>query len=166
MQLCIICSAMRNSRATDILLNLLRVGMGVFFLVTGVLKIGDLGETADFLTRSDLLPEFCSMPLACTGTAMELVVAVCLLFRLSYRGAAIWGCIMTSVFLLLYIQAWARGLSLSCNCMGSTHEIVDYPQDTGVRLLLLGAMLLLVWDSRRRDTLSTRKPRSFDFSEA
>lgn len=156
---------MRNSRATDILLNLLRVGIGVFFLVTGVLKIGDLGQTADFLTRSDLLPEFCSMPLACTGIAMELVVAVCLVFRLSYRGAAIWGSIMTTVFLLLYIQAWARGLSLSCNCMGSAHEIVDYPQDTGVRLLLLGAMLLLVWDSRRRDTLTTRKLKEFDFSE-
>ncbi len=156
---------MRNSRATDILLNLLRVGIGVFFLVTGVLKIGDLGQTADFLTRSDLLPEFCSMPLACTGIAMELVVAVCLVFRLSYRGAAIWGSIMTTVFLLLYIQAWARGLTLSCNCMGAAHEIVDYPQDTGVRLLLLGAMLLLVWDSRRRDTLATRKLKEFDFSE-
>ena len=97
---------------------------------------------------------------------MELVVAVCLVFRLSYRGAAIWGVVMTSVFLLLYVQAWARGLSLSCNCMGSDHEIVNFPQDTGVRLLLLGAMLLLVWDSRRWNSLSSRKPRKLDFSEA
>ena len=159
-------SGMRNSRSIDILLNLLRLGMGVFFLVTGVLKIGDLGQTADFLTRSDLLPEFFSMPLACVGVAMELVVAVCLILRCSYRGAAVWGLVMTGVFLLLYVQAWARGLNLSCNCMGSTHEIINYPQDTGVRLLLLGAMLLLVWDSRRRGTISARKPRTFDFSEA
>lgn len=158
---------MRNGRAIDYMLNLLRIGLGVFFLVAGILKIGDLGQTADFLTRSDLLPEFFSMPLACTGVAMELVVAVCLIFRLSYRGAAAWGSVMTGVFLLLYVQAWARGLSLSCNCMGSEHDIVDYPQDTGVRLLLLGAMLLLMWDSRRRDVLHTsRKPRKFDFSDA
>ncbi len=157
---------MRNSRAIDILLNLLRVGLGLFFLVTGILKIGDLGQTADFLTRSDLLPEFFSMPLTCIGVAMELVIAVCLVFRLSYRGAAVWGVVMTGVFLFLYAQAWARGLSLSCNCMGSTHEIVNYPQDTGVRLLLLGAMLLLVWDSRRLATASARKPRKFDFSDA
>ncbi len=164
---CVLSAAgMRNSRTIDILLTLLRIGLGVFFLITGILKIGDLGQTAEFLTRSDLLPEFFSMPLACTGIAMELVVAVCLVFRLSYRGAAVWGIVMTSVFLLLYAQAWARGLSLSCNCMGSEHEIVNYPQDTGVRLLLLGAMLLLVWDSRRRDSLSSRKPRKFDFSEA
>lgn len=97
---------------------------------------------------------------------MELVVAVCMIFRLSYRGAAVWGVVMTGVFLLLYAQAWVRGLSLSCNCLGSTHEIVNYPQDTGVRLLLLGAMLLLVWDSRRRALLSTRKPRKLDFTDA
>lgn len=157
---------MRNSRAIDVMLNLLRVGMSVFFLVTGVLKIGDLGQTADFLTRSDLLPEFFSMPLACIGIAMELVVAVCLLLRLSYCGAALWGVVMTGVFLLLYVQAWARGLSLSCNCMGSTHEIVNYPQDTGVRLLLLGAMLLLVWDSRRKRPTAARKVRRLDFTDA
>ena len=157
---------MRNSRAIDILLNLLRVGLGIFFLVTGVLKIGELGQTAEFLTRSDVLPEFFSLPLASLGIAMELVVAVCMIFRLSYRGATLWGVVMTGVFLALYAQAWARGLSLSCNCMGSAHEIVNYPQDTGVRLLLLGAMLLLVWDSRRRITLSARKPRKLDFSDA
>ena len=75
--------AMRNNRAIDVLLNLLRVGLGIFFLVTGLLKIGEMGETADFLTRSDLLPEFFSMPLACIGIAMELVVAVCLIFCIS-----------------------------------------------------------------------------------
>lgn len=118
-------------------------------MITGVLKVGDLAETAEFLTRSRLLPEFFSMPLACIGVAMELVVAVCLIIRRSYRGAALWGTVMCSVFLLLYMQAWARGLELSCNCTGTTHEIVNYPLDTSMRLLLVGAMLLLMWDSRR-----------------
>ena len=146
-------------------MSLLRLGMGLFFLVTGVQKIGDLGETAQFLLRSRLLlPEWACMPIACIGVAMELVVAVCLLFRAYYRGAAAWGVVMTSVYLCLYAQAWARGLELSCNCLGSTHEIVDYPLDTGMRLLFLGAMLLIVWDSRRSNfTLSSR--RKLDFSE-
>ncbi len=146
-------------------MSLLRLGLGLFFLVTGVQKIGDLGETAQFLLRSRLLlPEWACMPIACIGVAMELVVAVCLLCRVMYRGAAVWGVVMTSVYLFLYAQAWARGLELSCNCLGSTHEIVDYPLDTGVRLLLLGAMLLIVWDSRRNVfTLSSQ--RKLDFSE-
>lgn len=138
----------RNSSYIGIGLFLLRVGLGIFFLVTGILKIGGLDETAEFLTRSRLLPESFSMPLACLGVGMELVVAVCLIFRLLYRGAAAWGTVMTGTFLFLYAQAWVRGLELSCNCTGSTHDIVNYPLDTGLRLLLVGAMLLLVWDSQ------------------
>ncbi len=157
---------MGRSRFIDFLLALLRVGLGVFFLITGLLKIAGLGETADFLTRSDLLPEWCSMPLACTGVAMELVVGVCLLLRRSYRGATLWGMVMCSVFLGLYAQAWARGLELSCNCTGVTHQIENYPLDTSLRLLLVGAMLLLVWDSRRRHRSWWNPEASpYDFSE-
>ncbi len=144
---------------------LLRVGMGVFFVGTGILKISSLDETAQFLMRSKLyLPEILTMPLACTGVAMELIVGACLLGRYMYRGAAAWGVIMCSVFLLLYAQAWARGLSLSCNCLGSTHEIDNYLLDTIMRLLLLGAMLLILWDSRQ-ETFTFGEARRLDVSE-
>ena len=154
----------RKPRLLLVLTFLLRVGMGIFFLTTGLLKISGLDETAQFLTRSRLLPEFCSMPLACTGVAMELIVGACLLFRAVYRGAALWGCVMTGVFLILYTQAWARGLELSCNCLGASHEIVNYPLDTGMRALLLGAMLILLWDSRQPSALLW-KFRRLDFSD-
>ena len=140
---------MKNGRFINFLLLLLRLGLGGFFLLTGLQKLAGMDEMADFLTRSRILPAFFSMPLACIGLAMELVVAVCLLTRRSYRGATVWGVVMCSVFLLLYFQGWMRGLELSCNCLGSSHTITDYPFDTGMRLLLLGAMLLLFWDSRR-----------------
>lgn len=154
----------RKPRLLLLLTFLLRIGMGIFFLATGLLKISGLDETAEFLTRSHLLPEFFSMPLACTGVAMEIIVGFCLLFRAAYRGAALWGCIMTGVFLALYIQAWARGLELSCNCLGATHEIVNYPLDTAMRALLLGAMLILLWDSRQPGGMLW-KFRRFDFSD-
>lgn len=154
----------RSPRILQILIFLLRVGLGIFFITTALLKVAHMDETAEFLTRSRLLPEFFSMPLACTGIAMELVVGVCLLLRLAYRGAALWGCVMTGVFALLYAQAWARGLELSCNCLGSTHAIVNYPLDTSMRLLLLGAMLLLVRDSRQSSALLWRF-RKLDFSD-
>ena len=154
----------RKPRLLLLLTFILRVGIGIFFLITGLLKIDSLDETADFLTRSNILPEWSSMPLACTGVAMELVVGICLLLRIAYRGAALWGSIMTGVFILLYTQAWIRGLELSCNCMGATHEIVNYPLDTGVRALLLCAMLIIVWDSRHNSTHLWRF-RRFDFSD-
>lgn len=154
---------MRDIRIIHVLLNLLRIGLGLFFLCTAVMKISGLGETAEFLTRSRLLPEFFSMPLACTGVAMELLVGLALLTRRMYEGATVWGMVMCSVFLLLYAQAWARGLELSCNCTGTTHEIVNYPLDTGLRLLLLGGMILLFWDARRMSA-EPRKLQQFDFS--
>ena len=129
--------------------TLLRVGMGLFFLVVGILKVGQVGDTANFIMRSDVLPEWCSMPLACLGIAMELVVAVCLLFKWHYRGAALWGTVMCGVFVFFYVQGWVRGLELSCNCLGTAHEIVNYPADTVLRIMLLGAMLLLYWDAQR-----------------
>lgn len=140
---------MKYNRFVNLLLTTLRVGLGIFFLFTGVQKIAGMNEMVDFLTRSRLLPEFFSFPLACIGLAMELVVAVCLLSKRSYRGATVWGVVMCGVFVLLYLQGWIRGLELSCNCLGSSHEITNYPFDTGMRILLLGAMLLLLWDSRR-----------------
>lgn len=155
---------MKKAPFSNALLTLLRIGMGVFFLCTGVLKLGELAETAQFLTRSRLLPESFSMPLASLGLAMEFVVGLCLLLRLQYRGASLWGVVMTGVFLLLYAQGWARGLELSCNCMGSSHLIVNYPLDTGIRMLLLGAMLLLYWDARYREQIA-KESRHLDFSE-
>ena len=155
---------MKNGRFINFLLLLLRLGLGGFFLLTGLQKLAGMDEMADFLTRSRILPSFFSTPLACIGLAMELVVAVCLLTPRSYRGATVWGVVMCSIFLLLYFQGWMRGLELSCNCLGSSHTITDYPFDTGMRLLLLGAMLLLFWDSRR-PAPTFMKLRKYEFDD-
>ena len=128
------------------LLTLLRIGLGLFFLINSVVKLNAkaLWENAQFMTGCD----------------------ICLLMRIDYRGTTIWGTVMTGVFFLLYAQAWARGLDLSCACSGSTHHIDNYAMDTGARLLLVGGMLLLLWDSRRSGMSRRRKSPKFDFSDA
>ena len=159
---------MRKASLTISLMTLLRVGLGGFFVYNSISKLHAkaLWENAEFMTACSILPEFFSMPLTCIGIMMELVVGVCLLFRISYRGAAIWGTVMSFVFFFLFVQAWMRGLELSCACSGETHKVTDYPMDTGVRLLLLGAMLLLVWDSMRQTKTPWKRSRHLDFSEA
>ncbi len=155
---------MKYNRFVNLLLNILRLGLGGFFLLTALQKVMGMNEMADFLTRSRLLPAFFSFPLACLGLAMELVVAICLLSKRSYRGATVWGVVMCSTFVFLYAQAWLRGQELSCNCLGSTHEITNYPFDTSMRLLLLGGMLLLFWDSRR-PAPTFMKLRKYEFDD-
>ncbi len=155
---------MRKPLILRLLLFLLRIGIGIFFMIVASLKVAHLDETADFLTRSRLLPETFSLPLACIGVGMEGVVGICLLFCLAYRGAALWGTLMSSVFLFLYVQGWVRGLDLTCNCLGSAHSIIHYPTDISLRVLLLGAMLILLWDARQPHT-KLWKFRRFDFSD-
>ncbi len=154
---------MRKHPLLFFLINLLRVGMGIFFIVTGLLKVPHLNVTAEFLTRSRLLPEMFSLPLASLGVAMEIIVGICLLLRKIYLGATCWGFLMTFVFCSLYTQAWVRGLDLSCNCLGSEHEIVNYPLDTSLRLLLLLGMSTLIWDAlQKRTDLWKFKPLKFE----
>lgn len=157
---------MKNSLLLTIMLHLLRISLGIFFLYTSVLKIPDLGNTALFLTRSNILPETWSMPLSCIGVAMEFIVGLCLLLRKQYKGAALWACVMSSTFLLLFVQAWMRGLDLSCNCTGSNAVIDNYPIEIGYRLLLFGACLLLCWDATRGQSHTWRITRPLDFSQA
>lgn len=159
---------MKTNGTTRTLLALLRVGLGLFFVINFFFKLNpkSMGDNAQFLTDCSILPEYFSMPLTCLGTTMELVVGVCLLFHKHYRGATLWGTVMTGVFFLLYSQAWVRGLSLSCACTGNTQEVTNYPMDTGLRLILLGSMLLLVWDSRRNASGRRKKAPKFDFSDA
>ena len=161
---CDMMGPMKKTRVTTTLLMLLRVGLGAFFLYTGLMKVADLATTAQFMTASRLLPAFFSMPIACLGVAMELVVGGCLVLRYQYRGAALWGVVMTTVFVLLYVQAWVRGLDLTCNCMGSEHALDNYALDIAIRMLLLGGMLLLYWEARSNE----QQPfvsRKLDFSD-
>lgn len=157
-------STMERSKALNMIMAVLRIGFGLFFLYTGISKIASLEETAEFLSRCDVLPEWGSFPLACVGVSMELVVSICFLGKWLYRGATLMGTLMAGVFLGLFLQAWIRGLKLSCNCLGDLRPIDDYPWEVLVRALLLAGMLLLAWDSRRARG-SLWESRTFDFSE-
>ncbi len=95
---------------------------------------------------------------------MELLVGICFIMRRAYRAATLWGCVMAAVFLFLYVQGWARGLELSCNCLGAEHLITHYPLDSAMRALLLGAILVLAWDSRQGEN-GLWKFKRFDFSD-
>lgn len=155
---------MKPNKILTFILTVLRIGFGLFFLYTAISKIPSVAETAEFLTRCDLLPEWCSLPLAYIGIGMEAVIALCFLGKWLYRGATLMGTVMATVFFTLFFQAWIRGLTLSCNCLGDIKSIENYPYEIFMRFLLLAGMLLLVWDSRRYNG-SPHKTRNFDFSE-
>lgn len=98
---------MERSKTINIMMLVLRVGIGAFFLLEGLLKVAVLAGwglvlrmmgivhvnamEAD-LVRFDVLPSWADYPVAGIGLAMEIVVGACLLFRWMYRGRRGWVC--------------------------------------------------------------------------
>lgn len=151
-------------KAIHLLFGMLRVSMGLFFLVVGGLKALKLDELSEDIRRFDMVPAGWEWYLACLGVGMELVIGVCLVCKRLYVAAALAGCAMTACFVGIFVQAWARGLKLSCNCLGIEREATNYPFEVAWRVALLLLMLVLLWDAAKRKERMF-KPVRFDFSE-
>ncbi len=143
---------------------ILRLALGALFLYTGFSKITDISLTAQTITQADILPADFSFPLAYTGIAMEIVLGFCLLFKKAYLATSLWTNILCLVFVGIFVQAWARGLDMSCNCLAMNHSIQEYPLEICLRLILLGASLCLSWDAFHPST-DKKSERKLDFSQ-
>lgn len=138
--------------------------MGLFFLVVGGLKVFKLDELAADILRFDIAPAGWEWYLACLGVGMELAMGVCLVFKRLYVAATLAGSALTACFVCIFVQAWIRGLKLSCSCLGVEREATNYPFEVGWRVVLLLLMLVLLWDATRRKARMF-EPVRFDFSE-
>lgn len=98
-----------------------------------LLHLDQLQETID---RFSIFPEAWGHPLACLGVSCEIAVGLGLLFRRTCAGAALLGSALTFAFVALFVQGWARGLSLSCNCIGVERVVTSYPFEVAWRLVL------------------------------
>ena len=130
-------------------LLLLRLGMGGFFLFVAVRKLLHLDQLQETIDRFSIFPEAWGHPLACLGVSC---------------GAALLGSALTFAFVALFVQGWARGLSLSCNCIGVERVVTSYPFEVAWRLVLFSLMLILLWDSCRKGKTYFNVTR-LDFSE-
>lgn len=133
--------------------KILSMGLGIFFIVIGLMKLFQLDLLRADIVRFQLFPDGWEWAIAPLGVACELVVGICLLFRKMYTAAAIIGSLMCFLFVTIFVQGWIRGLPLSCACLGVERVVDNYPLEIFWRLLLLGAMLVLVWDSMRQSRL-------------
>lgn len=144
--------------------RILGIGLGAFFIIVGLMKFFQLDVLRADIVRFQMFPEGWEWVIAPLGVGAELVVGFCLLFRKMYAAAALAGLLMSLLFVVIFVQGWIRGLPLSCACFGVERVVENYPVEIFYRLLLLGAMLLLVWDSRRQSRLFSKVVR-LDFRD-
>ncbi len=102
-----------------------RVLAGGVFLAAAVSKIGDPVAFSTVVTRYELFPSLANI-IAITFPWMELVLAVCVLFGVWPRAAALGICMMLAIFLPALIYALAQGLKIDCGCFGTNEPLTPW----------------------------------------
>ena len=105
----------------------LRLGLGVLFLVAGVLKLRDPYAFALEISNYQLLPALAPW-LAATLPAVEIAVGVALVAgtRAWVRAGALAAALLSIVFTVAVASAVARGVNVSCGCFGGDSSPVSW----------------------------------------
>lgn len=98
----------------------LRLGVGLLFIFTGVLKLGDPEGFATEIHNYQLFPVLAPL-MAATLPAIEIVLGAALVLgpRAWVRGGALATFAVTAVFTVAVASVVARGINISCGCFGA-----------------------------------------------
>lgn len=126
--------------------RVLCVLVAIVFAVAAVPKLIDPGSFANDLLNYRILPEALVGWVALFMPALELVIALALLWPRFQRGGALLATALLVSFAVAMAQARIRGIDLSCGCFGAAFES-KVSWLTVVRSLLLAVMsaLPLLW---------------------
>jgi uncharacterized membrane protein YphA (DoxX/SURF4 family) len=141
----------------DIVGLIVRLGLAAVWLVSGVLKMSDPGQTYLAVQAYELLPQGLVGVVATAMPLLELVLGALLLAGLGTRLAAVGSALLLLAFIGAVAQSWARGLTIDCGCFGGGGQVAEgqtrYPQEIARDV---GFLLLAVWLMvRPRTSLST-----------
>ncbi|MGA2761797.1 MAG: MauE/DoxX family redox-associated membrane protein [Spirochaetia bacterium] len=128
----------------------IRLLSAAFWILSGAMKLPDLGAFADQVDRYEVLPRFLVAPLAYIMPFFEIFLGLYLAAGLFVRVSALVGTILLAVFLAAQVQALIRGLVLDCGCFGSIFSATVSP-GTIFRDLALGlpTFLMAAFPARR-----------------
>jgi len=143
---------------TDYVAIGLRVFLGGFYFLAGVLKVGDPGRFAEAVANYRLLPHVLINLMAITLPWIEVVAGLFLILGV-WRVASAWIInALTVVFIVAISAAVARGINVECGCFGTVggrrvglHAIAE---DT--ILLVIG--LWLVWKAGKTPVRPSHEP--------
>lgn len=140
-------------RSQPLLLHLLRVALGLFFLIVGFLKLRDLdGFTEDIFNYQILFPPFDGYA-AYLVAWLEVIAAAAVIIghRGALGGLVLIGGMLTTFIIALSIAA-AKGLNINCGCFGSSDQPTNFPLHIGLNSSLLLLTFVLFWQLTRKNT--------------
>jgi uncharacterized membrane protein YphA (DoxX/SURF4 family) len=132
---------------------LARLGLAAVWLISGVAKVADPGQTYLAVQAYDVLPEDLVGVVATALPLVEVVFGVLLVVGAATRFTAVASAALLVVFIAGVAQSWARGLTIDCGCFGGGGEVAPgetaYPQEIARDI---GFLALAVWLSVRPST--------------
>jgi len=111
-------------RYADLAILVLRVAIGLVFVVAGLAKIGHATEFAAQIAGFRLLPQPVVAPMALVLPFLELLLGGYLVIGLFTRASAWTAAALFALFDAAIASAVVRGMTVSCGCFG--------PNDTTV----------------------------------
>ncbi|HEY9292607.1 MAG TPA: MauE/DoxX family redox-associated membrane protein [Microlunatus sp.] len=129
--------------------TVVRVGLGVVWVVAGALKIPDPAQSVAAVRAYELLPDGLAQVVGWALPYLEVLLGLVLISGLFTRWAAALSFLLQLAFVIGLIQAWARGLSIDCGCFsaggqvapGATTYLMDLIRDL---IFLAGAAWLFL----------------------
>lgn len=113
-----------SAQIVDIVVLLLRVGLGAIFVIAGGSKVGHADMFAAQIAGFQLLPQIVIAPLALGLPFLELLLGGYLILGLFTRSAAWVASVLLFVFDAAIASAVVRGMSVSCGCFGPNDATV------------------------------------------
>ncbi len=135
--------------------TVLRLLLGVVFVIAGWTKVTDLAGSGRAVNAYQLMPFGVARVIGAALPFVEIVVGLLLIVGLATRVVAALTAALLAVYIFGISSAWARGLSIDCGCFSKGGQLApgqhpDYRWDI-VRdsLLLIAALFVVVYPRTR-----------------
>jgi putative oxidoreductase len=145
----------RSAPLATVCTSTARIALAGVFLYAGTLKALDPQEFLLDVRSFQMLPDPWAAWLALGLPWVEIICALALLLGGWTRGACLVFTGMLIVFAAAFIQAWVRGIDVTCGCFGKTENKTNFTQSLAIDAALL-ALTAFVWWSHSR--LQRRPP--------
>lgn len=138
-------------RSSSLFPTLLRVALGLFFLVIGLQKVSDLTAFTESVFNYQILYPPYDAYAAYLVAWLEVVTGLALIIGLwGVRGALVIIAGLLFTFINALAIAAAKGLNINCGCFGQSDEPTNFPLHIGMNVCLLALTLYLFWHQVRK----------------
>lgn len=141
---------MRRIVDNDWITAAFRLFVGVAFIWASFYKIVEPALFARSIWYYHMVPGDLINLMALLLPWVELIVGVCLIVGVYYRGAVLLVNLMVVMFMIALISAAARGLDIDCGCFKPGKESTESALKTLWFDLVLLVMTIQMWFSRSR----------------